>query len=166
MRLNATMIQNVSANTAAALSPIYNGKVKKRLVISAAPVPKKHAAIRQGTTVFKPLRNLYTTDGNRIYALVAQIFASSPTPAELLPIVRSNSLSIQTITPSTGPSKKEMSKINTFPKSSFKNGAAGKMGKSSRLTTYESATNDAISAARRAENALRALFERIPAPAV
>ena len=85
--------------------------------------------------------------------------------------IRKLSLSAQTITPSIGPSKKDMSRIKALPKSSFKKGVAGKIGKSKRLTVYESATNTAISDARFAVNRfLRSVFggckfvELVPAP--
>ena len=134
MRLNATINQNTSWNTPLAPSPIYKGKLIKRLESNAAPVPSKQAAANVQATVFIPLRKLYTIEGSKIYADVIKIFAISPTPPDELPSARKPSFKTQTITPSTGPSKKEMSKINTFPKSSFKNGVAGKSGISNQLT--------------------------------
>ena len=76
-------------------------------------------------------------------------FASSPAHIDDDVKQRNASFKKQTISPSTGPSKKEMSTMSTLPKSSFKNSAPNSgNGISKKLTTYESATNTAMSARR------------------
>ncbi len=177
IKLNATIKKKLSAKNAAAPAPIYSGKLIKRLVRRAIPVPKKQATASEGITNFKPFLYRYIMDGNKIYAVVAKIFASSPTPPVLPVGIRITSFKTQTITPSTGPNKKAISKIKVLPKSSFKKGVAGKMGKSNKLTQKDSATNTAINAIRFAEKrflstAFSVCFfvafsvEQIPAPTV
>ena len=64
-------------------------------------------------------------------------FASSPAHIELEERHRNASFNKHTITPSIGPSKKEMSNMNTLPKSNFKKGVAGKMGISKKSKKVE-----------------------------
>ena len=67
--------------------------------------------------------------------LVIKKFASSPAHKDDELMQRKLSFKRHTSTPSTGPSKKEMSNMNKFPKSSFKNSAPKRgMGISKKLT--------------------------------
>ena len=74
-------------------------------------------------------------EGSSRYELVTKKLAISPAPLDDEPIQRKPSYNKQTTTPSTGPNKKDIRRINTLPKSSFKK-LAPKSGKgiSKKLT--------------------------------
>ena len=59
-------------------------------------------------------------EGSSRYELVTKKLAISPAPFDDEPIQRSPSFNRQTTTPSTGPSKKAINRMNTLPKSSFR----------------------------------------------
>ena len=82
-----------------------------------------------------PFLYLYNTQGSKMKAEITKKLAISPTPAVLdLVIKQINSLTPQAPIPNIGPNIKPTSKINTAEKSSFRNGAIGKIGNSKKDT--------------------------------
>ena len=80
--------------------------------------------------------------GTMINATVIIKFAISPTPPVDEPTKkRKTSFISDAVMPETGPNTKPASKINTSEKSSFRKGAAGKIGNSKNETTNAIAEN-------------------------
>ena len=107
-------------------------------------------------------------EGNSKYELVIRKFANSPAHMDEDVKHRNPSFKRQMMTPSIGPSRKEIKTINTLPKSSFKKLAPNSgNGISKKLTAKDNATNTAIKAIRLVVNRfLKGIFcvKRVPAP--